>query len=466
MEEECREKNQRIVFLGKLLEDKGLDSHTEIASLEKEKEESWMIEKQEMQRKIESLSRLNDAPTFYPSETFKTISHEDSCIHIKLLDSLVAEKLELEQLLNATQEECERLNDESMMFVNVQVPTLDFGAQTESIIDEIDTEQNNVLESENENALDTKVLEADKKPAGSKNDFDESLDISSILDNDESARISIDSKALSHFNYSPATPRPWPIAYNNQNNQNETLEKALETSTISSALESSLSAFSIHPGTTHSVTGPYMNPIECLTYTMLGSWFTKYNRHSKQPRMKFFSLNPYSRTLSYTTHPGASKSKSVVIEAMSWTTIKGGNFLPGPEHAIIFQTKDRTLKVVPISWHDYDIWIRGVSSLLAGEYGGLKSTVESILEGRERSRTLTTTVRDRSKSTVDFNEDSPRRGRQDTFESPKRVDTPKEKRMVGPNNTPLIRRLFLKDKGTASRETLNRLVIRMPSFDT
>ena len=71
------------------------------------------------------------------------------------------------------------------------------------------------------------------------------------------------------------------------------------------------------------------SPIESLAFTMVGSWvglfiwrsqmqtkisvqFQKYNRHGKNPRLRFFWVNPYSRTLNWAPKPPSQVKKSVV----------------------------------------------------------------------------------------------------------------------------------------------------------
>lgn len=62
-----------------------------------------------------------------------------------------------------------------------------------------------------------------------------------------------------------------------------------------------------------------LGDIECLTSTMLGSWFQKYNRHGKGTKMRFFWINPYSRTLIYAKKPASHLQKTFLINSIQWT---------------------------------------------------------------------------------------------------------------------------------------------------
>ncbi|KAI8916094.1 meiotic cell cortex C-terminal pleckstrin homology-domain-containing protein [Gorgonomyces haynaldii] len=119
------------------------------------------------------------------------------------------------------------------------------------------------------------------------------------------------------------------------------------------------------------VIAPPKTHVECLTYTMLGSWFQKFNRRDKNPHMRFFWINPYTRTILWAAQPpsqqDSGKPKSAKINSIQWTDPPQApirNFLPTIENSILITTPRRILRLVPISWADHDYWVDGISTLL------------------------------------------------------------------------------------------------------
>ena len=92
--------------------------------------------------------------------------------------------------------------------------------------------------------------------------------------------------------------------------------------------------------------------------------------------MRYFWVNPYSRTLLWSEQPPSHgrqnlKPKFAVIQSMQWTDPPAAatrNFLPTSENCIIITTSHRTIRLLPISWHDHDQWVHGISSLLSRAY--------------------------------------------------------------------------------------------------
>ncbi|KAJ1556309.1 hypothetical protein HK405_002863 [Cladochytrium tenue] len=81
--------------------------------------------------------------------------------------------------------------------------------------------------------------------------------------------------------------------------------------------------------------------IDALTETMVGSWFLKYNRHKRNPKLSFShasaaSLDPHHR-----------------------------NFPPNRDHALTIHSHTRSIVIVPTSWHDHATWVLGLNALLS-----------------------------------------------------------------------------------------------------
>ncbi|KAI8826060.1 uncharacterized protein EV422DRAFT_617069 [Fimicolochytrium jonesii] len=111
--------------------------------------------------------------------------------------------------------------------------------------------------------------------------------------------------------------------------------------------------------------------IHGLTHTMVGSWFQKFNRHNKNPKLRYFWVNPYSRGLNWAPKPPSQgkkkmQTKTVFIVSLKWKEPDHHyrNYPPGPEHAISIVTPHREVKIVPTNWTDHELWIHGLSLLL------------------------------------------------------------------------------------------------------
>ncbi|KAJ3298921.1 hypothetical protein HK104_010155 [Borealophlyctis nickersoniae] len=114
------------------------------------------------------------------------------------------------------------------------------------------------------------------------------------------------------------------------------------------------------------------NTIESLTYTMIGSYFHKYNRHNRNPQLRYFWINPYSRTLNWAARPPSQgkknmQTKTAYIDSIQWDDSSEGqsrNYPPGPEHALTIRTRSRNIRVVATNWYDHRQWITGLDLLL------------------------------------------------------------------------------------------------------
>ncbi|KAJ3153726.1 hypothetical protein HDU86_005058 [Geranomyces michiganensis] len=111
--------------------------------------------------------------------------------------------------------------------------------------------------------------------------------------------------------------------------------------------------------------------IRSLTHTMIGSWFQKFNRHNRKPKLRYFWVNPYSRALNWAPKPPSQgkknmQTKTVFISSLRWKEPDRSyrNYPPGPDHAIVIVTPHREVRVVPTSWNDFEMWIAGLSLLL------------------------------------------------------------------------------------------------------
>ncbi|KAI9097093.1 hypothetical protein DFS34DRAFT_622500 [Phlyctochytrium arcticum] len=108
-----------------------------------------------------------------------------------------------------------------------------------------------------------------------------------------------------------------------------------------------------------------------LTYTMIGSWFQKFNRRNRNPQLRYFWVNPYSRALNWANKPPSQGKKNMQTRTAFIKSIKWDdpdrqykNYPPGPEHAVIIQTPHRTVRIVPTNWYDHERWTSGLSLLL------------------------------------------------------------------------------------------------------
>lgn len=134
--------------------------------------------------------------------------------------------------------------------------------------------------------------------------------------------------------------------------------------------------------------------IEALISTMSGGWFQKFNRHGKNPQPRYSWINPYTRTINWSTRPpnqnqisgngllttsgslNASVSnsndiKSASIGSLSWDEPDANvrRYPPQLEHVLrigMSQGSSRKeLNLVPTSWREHDDWVRGIALLLA-----------------------------------------------------------------------------------------------------
>ncbi|KAI8916938.1 hypothetical protein DFJ77DRAFT_325822 [Powellomyces hirtus] len=111
--------------------------------------------------------------------------------------------------------------------------------------------------------------------------------------------------------------------------------------------------------------------IQSLTHTMVGSWFQKFNRHNRNPQLRYFWVNPYSRALNWAPKPPSQgkknmQTKTVFIVSLRWKEPdrQYRNYPPGPEHAIIIETPHREVRIVSTNWNDHEQWVTGLSLLL------------------------------------------------------------------------------------------------------
>lgn len=126
------------------------------------------------------------------------------------------------------------------------------------------------------------------------------------------------------------------------------------------------------------------------TYTMVGSWFQKYDRRGKRTHLRYCWINPYvispvitnlilryMRMLNWSEKPpgagssgGNSKIKNIVIESVSWNqgAAPGSSLArlpPGPSHVIRLETPGkRVVRILATNWHDYDHWVRGLALMM------------------------------------------------------------------------------------------------------
>ncbi|KAJ3179308.1 hypothetical protein HDU87_002917 [Geranomyces variabilis] len=148
-----------------------------------------------------------------------------------------------------------------------------------------------------------------------------------------------------------------------------TLMQSVKTFASLKSLGNSSVAFS--EGSKGSVEDKSDRDIRSLTHTMIGSWFQKFNRHNRKPKLRYFWVNPYSRALNWAPKPPSQgkknmQTKTVFIVSLRWKEPDRSyrNYPPGPDHAIVIVTPHREVRVVPTSWNDFEMWVAGLSLLL------------------------------------------------------------------------------------------------------
>jgi Meiotic cell cortex C-terminal pleckstrin homology len=425
-EQGLKDKVNELEDMNKLLQSR-IDLFTQKLDEQGLKTEDLVMERVQLSIPREASTCSPTGPMVAPTEA-KKVKNDLRAADLKLLsvqtafDLLQAEKEEVESLLAATQERCERLQDESMQSILISShkgPKFrESCSQTKSYV-EVCAQTENVTQTKPTYAVGTFIPEG--------NESVESLVTSDVLsaDSGEDDETSI-SQDMSN----------WP---------HTSFGKALETSSASrSILSSSISISSfnstapqlnqINPTSTKDAAS--LDDIECLTYTMLGSWFQKYNRHGKNPKMRFFWINPYTRTLIYAHKPGSSAQKSFLLNSIQWTDAPTGvrNFFPSMNHCITLNTSSRDLKLVPISWHDHDVWVKGVSTLLQRSY----SNPQELADGHDDTNT-------------------PRVRTMSIFGTPKKEGWSRVQTVGVEDGTPsLHRRLFTISKRASTPNTLGR----------
>ncbi|KAI8923470.1 hypothetical protein BC831DRAFT_552118 [Entophlyctis helioformis] len=150
--------------------------------------------------------------------------------------------------------------------------------------------------------------------------------------------------------------------------------------------------------------------IECLTATMVGTVFYKFDRFGRNAQMRFFRVIPETRTIMWTKRqpqmslsksmwtnasqtaggapasPGimtpsaltgfarrtfskhASDYKSAFIETIQFTDppfTTNKNFPPSSLNVIVIKTHNRLLHLVPLTWEDHEKWTQGIGHLIA-----------------------------------------------------------------------------------------------------
>ncbi|KAJ3168796.1 hypothetical protein HDU88_001121 [Geranomyces variabilis] len=147
------------------------------------------------------------------------------------------------------------------------------------------------------------------------------------------------------------------------------LMQSVKTFASLKSLGNSSVAFS--EGSKGSVEDKSDRDIRSLTHTMIGSWFQKFNRRNRKPKLRYFWVNPYSRALNWAPKPPSQgkknmQTKTVFIVSLRWKEPDRSyrNYPPGPDHAIVIVTPHREVRVVPTSWNDFEMWIAGLSLLL------------------------------------------------------------------------------------------------------
>ncbi|TPX46370.1 hypothetical protein SeMB42_g03712 [Synchytrium endobioticum] len=116
------------------------------------------------------------------------------------------------------------------------------------------------------------------------------------------------------------------------------------------------------------------NAVECLTQTMIGSWFQKYDRRNKKSHLRYVWVNPYARILNWANQPPSEAGKGIKTRTAFITGIEYRANAPPPSlepnhppnllNAIDISTPERTVRLVPTSWSDYRMWTQGIVLLL------------------------------------------------------------------------------------------------------
>lgn len=109
--------------------------------------------------------------------------------------------------------------------------------------------------------------------------------------------------------------------------------------------------------------------IQCLTRTMIGSWFYKFDRLGRRPHLRFFWIHPYSMTINWGDKEPSQQSsrvkyKSAYIQSFSLQTKPLSQAFSRLGVPFVIHTPRRSLKLVPASKEDHTIWLRGLTTLL------------------------------------------------------------------------------------------------------
>ncbi|KAJ3015237.1 hypothetical protein HKX48_004702 [Thoreauomyces humboldtii] len=154
-------------------------------------------------------------------------------------------------------------------------------------------------------------------------------------------------------------------------NPGDSLPNLLQSAKSLASIRSLGSSAMLSEGSTRSRDEKSDKGIQSLTHTMVGSWFQKFNRHNRNPQLRYFWVNPYSRALNWASKPPSQgkknmQTKTVFIVSLKWKDAdrQYRNYPPGPEHAIVVQTPHREVRIVPTNWMDHEQWVTGLSLLL------------------------------------------------------------------------------------------------------
>ncbi|KAH6576973.1 hypothetical protein BASA62_001083 [Batrachochytrium salamandrivorans] len=116
--------------------------------------------------------------------------------------------------------------------------------------------------------------------------------------------------------------------------------------------------------------------VDCVTFTMIGSYFHKYNRFGSRPQLRYCWIQPNTRCIHWTEKDpsqafhrgmGVKGDRSLYIGSMQWTdppSTMVKNFPPTDANAIIIKSPSRTLKLVPLSWENHDKWVSAITLLI------------------------------------------------------------------------------------------------------
>ncbi|KAI8802467.1 meiotic cell cortex C-terminal pleckstrin homology-domain-containing protein [Cladochytrium replicatum] len=118
--------------------------------------------------------------------------------------------------------------------------------------------------------------------------------------------------------------------------------------------------------------------VESLTATMIGSFFQKFNRNGKKPKMRYFWVHPYTRTLSWAPVPPSQGGTKQVTKSAPIDTFEAiepptptPSFPPTPAHAINIHSQGRVIKLVPTTWSDRTKWVEGLTLMLSRTSAGV-----------------------------------------------------------------------------------------------